>query len=189
MRLCCPNMPEEMPKDEQKHKQKQTHRKKSRNPMLRRVPPRFAPGWSQVPPRLTRFGRGWSAAGGASFYNLRLPPKASGKGTGCGRVGRRPDKRAYPVARRRRKKGLTPHAADPIKKSNKFPCIEMDPFENWPTLSQIPISKLGCDALMVSYKYIYIYIYIYVYFFFRRCREGVAQQPIFKVVAAKKLPV
>ena len=44
--------------------------------------PRLVPGWSQVPPRLTRFrGRG-SAAGGASLYNLRLLPKASGKGTG-----------------------------------------------------------------------------------------------------------
>ena len=26
----------------------------------------------------------WSAAGAASVYNLRLPPKASGKDTGCG---------------------------------------------------------------------------------------------------------
>ena len=43
-----------------------------------RVRPRFPPGWSQVPP----FSREGSAAGGASLYNLRLLPKASGKGTG-----------------------------------------------------------------------------------------------------------
>ena len=35
--------------------------------------PRFSPGWVIGP----------SAAGGASVYNLRLPPKASGKGTGA----------------------------------------------------------------------------------------------------------
>ena len=29
-------------------------------------------------------GTGGSAAGGARLYNLRLPPKASGKDTGCG---------------------------------------------------------------------------------------------------------
>ena len=29
-------------------------------------------------------GTGGSAAGGASLYNLWLPPKASGKDTGCG---------------------------------------------------------------------------------------------------------
>ena len=29
-------------------------------------------------------GRGGSAAGAARLYNLRLPPKASGKDTGCG---------------------------------------------------------------------------------------------------------
>ena len=34
-------------------------------------------GWGGGPP--TR-----SAAGGARLYNLRLPPKASGKDTGCG---------------------------------------------------------------------------------------------------------
>ena len=46
------------------------------------VGPRFAPGSPEVPPRLYCFrGRG-SAAGAASLYNLRLPPKASGKGTG-----------------------------------------------------------------------------------------------------------
>ena len=42
-----------------------------------------------------------SAAGGARLYNLRLPPKASGKDTGDPSVGRRPDLRA------------TAHAADP----------------------------------------------------------------------------
>ena len=46
-------------------------------------------------------GTGWgggrptrSAAGGASLYNLRLPPKASGKDTGDPSVGRRPDLKA-----------------------------------------------------------------------------------------------
>ena len=82
LRLCCPNVREETPQDEQKHKRKQKHHKKSRNPMLRRVRPRFAPGSPQVGPRLTRFRGGGSAAGGASLYNLRLLPKASGKGTG-----------------------------------------------------------------------------------------------------------
>ena len=52
----------------------------------------------------TEVGRGWgggddgvrttrSAAGGASLYNLRLPPKASGKDTGWA-WGRRPDLKA-----------------------------------------------------------------------------------------------
>ena len=46
-------------------------------------------------------GTGWergrptrSAAGGARLYNLRLPPKASGKDTGDLSVGRRPDLKA-----------------------------------------------------------------------------------------------
>ena len=60
----------------------------------------------------TEVGTGWggggngvgtarSAVGAASLYNLRLPPKASGKDTGDPSVGRRPDLRA------------TAHAADP----------------------------------------------------------------------------
>ena len=51
--------------------------------MLRRVRPRVVPGSSQVPPRFPRFRGGRSAAGAASLYNLRLLPKASGKGTGA----------------------------------------------------------------------------------------------------------
>ena len=39
-------------------------------------------------------GTGGWAAGGASLYNLRLPPKASGKDTGDPSVGRRPDLKA-----------------------------------------------------------------------------------------------
>ena len=50
-------------------------------------------------------GRGWerggngvgtarSAVGAARLYNLRLPPKASGKDTGDPSVGRRPDLKA-----------------------------------------------------------------------------------------------
>ena len=35
-----------------------------------------------------------SAAGAARLYNLRLPPKASGKDTGDPSVGRRPDLKA-----------------------------------------------------------------------------------------------
>ena len=35
-----------------------------------------------------------AAAGGARLYNLRLPPKASGKDTGDPSVGRRPDLKA-----------------------------------------------------------------------------------------------
>ena len=45
----------------------------------------------------TGWGRGRptrSAAGAASLYNLRLPPKASGKDTGGPSVGRRPDLKA-----------------------------------------------------------------------------------------------
>ena len=53
----------------------------------------------------TKVGTGWergddgvrttrSAAGGARLYNLRLPPKASGKDTGDPSVGRRPDLKA-----------------------------------------------------------------------------------------------
>ena len=38
-------------------------------------------------------GTGGSAAGGARLYNLRLPPKASGKDTGWA-FGRRPDLKA-----------------------------------------------------------------------------------------------
>ena len=66
----------------------QTYRKKSRNPMLRRVPPRFAPGSSQVPPRLTRFrGRGRRQGRRASItfgYHRRPPARARARG-------RRPD--------------------------------------------------------------------------------------------------
>ena len=51
--------------------------------MLRRVRPGFPPGSPEVRPRLTRFRGGRSAAGAASLYNLRLLPKASGKGTGA----------------------------------------------------------------------------------------------------------
>ena len=36
-------------------------------------------------------GTGGSAAGAARLYNLRLPPKASGKDMGDPSVGRRPD--------------------------------------------------------------------------------------------------
>ena len=39
-------------------------------------------------------GTGGSADGGARLYNLRLPPKASGKDTGDPSVGRRPDLKA-----------------------------------------------------------------------------------------------
>ena len=39
-------------------------------------------------------GTGGSAVGAARLYNLRLPPKASGKDTGCGLRGRRPDLKA-----------------------------------------------------------------------------------------------
>ena len=82
LRLCWPNLQEEMPEDEQKFKRKQKCRKKNQNPMLRRPRPEFAPGSPQVPPRLYCFRGGRSAAGAASLYNLRLLPKASGKGTG-----------------------------------------------------------------------------------------------------------
>ena len=47
------------------------------------VRPRFPRGPPEVRPRFPHFrGRG-SAAGAASLYNLRLLPKASGKGTGA----------------------------------------------------------------------------------------------------------
>ena len=43
---------------------------------------------------LRRGDDGWVGGRGARLYNLRLPPKASGKDTGDPSVGRRPDLKA-----------------------------------------------------------------------------------------------